>query len=71
MTFNTDVDSRRELVGRRIRLVSTNDPWTKLRSGDEGVVVYVDPTGTVGVRWDSGSGLGLVEEAGDRFVIID
>lgn len=71
MTFNTEVASRRELVGRRIRLVSTNDPWTKLRSGDEGTVTTVDCMGTVHVRWDSGGHLGLVEEAGDRFVVVE
>ena len=59
------------LVGKRVRLVSTDDPWTRLRQGDEGVVTSVDCTGTVHVRWDSGGHLGLVEEAGDRFVVVD
>ena len=70
MSFDPE-ELRIRLVGRRIRLVSTGDPWTRLRGGDEGVVVSVDSTGTVHVRWDSGSGLGLVREAGDRFVVVD
>jgi len=67
-----DVGTMRDaLMGRRIRLVATDDPWTRLRSGEEGVVTAVDCTGTVHVRWDSGGHLGLVEEAGDRFVVVD
>jgi len=71
MTFNTGIDSRRELVGRRVRLVHTDDPWTRLRCGEEGTVTTVDSMGTVHVRWDSGGHLGLVEEAGDRFVVVE
>jgi hypothetical protein len=47
-------------VGDRVRLVRCTDPYTKLQPGDEGTVTFVDDTGTVFVRWDSGSGLGLV-----------
>lgn len=71
MTFNTSMESRQAMIGRRVRLISVNDPWTRLRSGDEGTVVSVDCTGTVHVKWDSGSNLGLVEEAGDRFVLVN
>lgn len=71
MTFNTSMESRQAMIGRRVRLISVNDPWTRLRNGDEGTVVSVDCTGTVHVEWDSGSNLGLVEEAGDRFVLVD
>lgn len=59
-----------ELVGRRVRLVRCDDPYTTLRSGDEGTVTLVDDYGTVHVKWDNGSTLGLVEEAGDRFSVI-
>jgi len=66
-----DVETMRSsLLGRRVRLVATNDPWTRLRSGEEGLVTGVDCTGTVHVRWDSGGHLGLVTEAGDRFVVV-
>ncbi len=46
--------------GTRVELVSMNDPYTKLRPGDKGTVTCVDDTGTVFVRWDCGSGLGVV-----------
>jgi hypothetical protein len=36
-----------------------NDPYTKLRSGDKGIVSFVDDIGTVHVNWDCGSSLGV------------
>ena len=44
----------------KVELVSMDDPYTKLRPGDRGVVTFVDDTGTVFVRWDNGSTLGVV-----------
>lgn len=58
------------LVGKRVRLVHCDDPYTTLRAGDEGTVTLVDDFGTVHVKWDNGSSLGLVSEAGDRFAVI-
>lgn len=46
--------------GDRIELVHTSDPYTKLKPGDQGVVTFVDDIGTVHVKWDSGSNLGLI-----------
>lgn len=48
------------IIGKRVRLISTSDPFTKLRKGAEGTVGFVDDTGTVFVDWDSGSSLGLI-----------
>jgi len=57
------------LKGKRIRLVFTDDPYTKLRAGDEGTVLRrftsTDSQGRViqdviDVQWDSGSTLSLV-----------
>jgi len=45
--------------GSRVELVSMNDPYTKLKPGDRGTVRSVDDIGTVFVKWDSGSGLGV------------
>ena len=45
--------------GDRIKLVYTNDLYTKLRTGDMGTVNYVDPR-EIGVKWDSGSTLSLI-----------
>ncbi len=36
-----------------------DDPYTKLRPGDQGTVSFVDDIGTVFVDWDSGSKLGV------------
>lgn len=45
--------------GTRVELIQMNDPYTKLKAGDQGTVTMVDSIGTVFVNWDSGSGLGL------------
>ena len=48
-------------VGARVQLIHMNDPYNRsLRPGCEGIVVDVDDMGTVFVRWDCGSGLGVV-----------
>ena len=64
-------EMRDTYVGRRVRLDYTSDPYTTLRSGDEGTIDHIDDTGTVFVKWDNGSSLGLVAEAGDRFSFIN
>jgi len=46
--------------GQRIRLVYTSDEYTRLRPGALGTVVLEDSLGTVHVKWDEGSSLGLV-----------
>ena len=46
-------------AGTRVELVSMNDPYTKLAPGDRGTVEFVDAIGTIQVRWDCGSGLGV------------
>lgn len=58
------------LVGERVRLISCSDPYTLLKAGEEGTVDCIDDMGTVFVKWDCGSSLGLVQEAGDRFEVI-
>lgn len=45
--------------GTRVELISMSDPYTKLKPGDQGTVSFVDDIGTVFVRWDCGSGLGV------------
>lgn len=46
--------------GTRVELVHMNDPYTKLRPGDQGTVDFVDDTGTIFCSWDRGSSLGVV-----------
>jgi hypothetical protein len=56
-------------VGRRVRLLYSSDPFTKLTKGDEGIVTDIDDLGTIHVKWDSGSSLGLVAEDNWEFVV--
>lgn len=51
---------RLRFIGKRIRLVHTDDQYTELQSGSEGAVNWVDDFGTIFVDWDSGSKLGLI-----------
>ena len=57
-------------VGKRIQLISCDDPHTKLVCGDEGVVTSVDAFGTLHVNWDNGSRLGLVYGE-DHFSLVE
>ena len=46
--------------GTRVELVHMNDPFnTRLVPGCKGTVVSVDDIGTIHVKWDCGSGLGV------------
>ena len=47
--------------GSRVELLHMDDPYnTKLVPGCKGTVKFVDDTGTIHVRWDCGSSLGVV-----------
>ncbi|TDE22824.1 DUF4314 domain-containing protein [Actinomadura sp. 6K520] len=56
--------------GDQIRLIATSDPYTVLEQGTLGTVTGVDSRGTIHVRWDNGSTLGLLPGL-DRFDIIN
>lgn len=56
--------------GDRVRLVRTDDPWTNLRPGAVGTVVYIDGPGTIHVKWDDGHELGLIPEV-DKWEVLD
>ena len=45
--------------GCRVELVCMNDPYTRLKPGDQGEVAFVDDIGTIHVHWDNGSSLGV------------
>lgn len=48
-------------VGSRVELVHMSDPYNyRLTEGSQGTVVAVDDIGTIHVRWDCGSALGVV-----------
>jgi hypothetical protein len=46
--------------GALVRLVSTTDPHTRIVPGSSGTVEHMDDAGTVHVRWEDGSTLGLI-----------
>ncbi|MHB1453935.1 MAG: DUF4314 domain-containing protein [Saccharofermentanales bacterium] len=46
--------------GTRVELVHMDDPYTKLKPGDQGNVLFVDDCGTIHVSWSCGSTLGIV-----------
>lgn len=48
------------LIGRRVRLLGTSDPYTRRQPGALGTVALIDSLGTLHVRWDDGGTLGLV-----------
>ena len=54
-------DMRTAFLGKRVRLIRTTDPYTELKSGDEGVIDFIDDEATVHVKWDNGSSLGLID----------
>ncbi len=47
-------------TGTRIELINTDDPHTKLQSGERGTVDFVDDIGQVHIIWDCGSTLALI-----------
>lgn len=56
--------------GARVRLISMDDPYSRLTPGDEGTVRFIDDAGTVHVDWDNGSSLGLVSGVDSYHVIV-
>jgi hypothetical protein len=52
-------------------LCKRTDPFTSLKPGDRGVVESVDGIGTVHVKWENGSCLGLAAVAGDRWKLAE
>ncbi len=57
-------------VGDRVELHHTADQYTNLQPGSKGTVNLIDAFGTIHVKWDNGSTLGLIAEAGDRWKVI-
>jgi len=56
-------------IGKRVKLIRTEDPYTKLKSGDRGTIIDVNtidmrpidkPFTQVWIKWDNGSTLALI-----------
>jgi len=64
--FGIDKDTLARLrerypVGCRVELTKMADPYnTTLLPGEKGTVMHIDDIGTIHVRWDCGSHLGVV-----------
>jgi|GEM_PF-611132 len=57
--------------GTRVELVSMDDPYTKLVTGDLGTVSFVDDIASVHISWDRGSSLAAVYEVDVIKIIAD
>lgn len=51
---------RRYPKGSRVKLIKLEDPYRNIPEGTKGTVDSVDDIGTIHVRWDDGSRLGIV-----------
>lgn len=48
--------------GTRIMILGMEDPYHSVPPGTRGTVVHVDDAGTIHMKWDNGSGLGICTE---------
>ena len=66
-----------DVVGKRIKLIRTNDPYTDLKPGDRGTVVditelpYEDTPFKVLVQWDNGLRFAILEGHDDYRTVYD
>ncbi len=61
------------LCGKRIKLIHTDDPYTKLKSGDMGTIKYTFLNFNrvvINVDWDSGTNSGLLVNK-DNYEMLD
>lgn len=57
--------------GDRIKLMHTDDVYTKLQRGSLGTITRVDHKhATIHVKWDDGSTLSLLLDQGDDFDLV-
>ena len=58
-----------QLIGRRIRCIFMNDKYP-VPPRTEGTITHIDDIGTIHVKWDNGSTLGLVPRE-DQYELLD
>jgi len=65
----------KKLIGKRIRLIHTSDPYTKLKQGAKGTITGIStvdippkPFTQIFVKWNNGSNLALIYGE-DRFEV--
>lgn len=59
-----------ELTGKKVKLIKMVDPYTDLKSGDMGVIDFVDDAGQIHVSWENASHLAWIPGV-DEYEIID
>ena len=68
-----DVDKFRiqniKMSGKRVKCLLMNDDYNPVPSGTLGTIDHVDDIGTIHVKWDNGSTLGLVPEEDDYMLV--
>ena len=70
MIIDAERIKKRYPVGTRIRLKRRmNDPYTPIPRGTMGTVEFVDDMGTLFMKWDNGSSLGLLPDVDDFEVV--
>jgi len=50
----------KEYKGKRLRLIQMNNEPNPVLPGTEGTIYYVDDAGTIHLKWDDGSELGVI-----------
>lgn len=60
---------KKELIGKRIKLLHMKDDTNPVPDGMEGTVQHVDDMGTIHVKWDNGRTLGVIVGI-DRYLIL-
>lgn len=64
------INNRPELTGKKVKLIKMVDPYTDLKSGDMGVIDFVDDAGQIQVSWENGSKLALIPGV-DQYEILE
>jgi len=58
-----------DIIGKRVRLIKMDDPYTDLTENSLGTVRGIDDMGHILVRWDNGSSLSIIPEV-DQFEVL-
>ncbi len=72
----------KNLIGKKVMLIKTNDPYTKLKQGDKGIITDIDFVNMdngfhqIWIKWEKTTyykndhTLALIPEASDKFELI-
>lgn len=69
---NEEIKSIKEkyIAGTKIELIKMYDNTNPVPKGTKGIVDFVDDIGTIHLKWETGSSLGLIVGV-DEFIILD